>query len=115
MEILKKSKENLFNKKSLLLAVIASISLGLTRWPFYKNWLERNDYKSPSIYEMFAYVIVSGSVAYIIICAVSVYISLRVLGGHKETEPYWKNEIMIVVSITIIACCISFRLFRYII
>jgi hypothetical protein len=114
MEILKKSKENLFNKKLALLAFIAAISLGLTRWPFYKNWLERNDYKNPDTFQMLAYVIVSGSIAYIIICAVSVYVSFLVLGGHKETDTYWKNEIIIIVSITIIACCISFWLFRYI-
>ena len=114
MEILKNSKENLFKKKLAFLAVLASISLGFTRWPFYKNWLERNDYKSPDIYEMLAYVIVSGSVAYIIICAASAYISFRVLGGHKDIDIHWKNEIIIIVSITIIACCISFWLFKYI-
>ena len=114
MEILKQSKENLFNKKLALLAVLAAISLGFTRWPFYKNWLERNDYESPDIYEMLAYVIVSGSVSYIIICAVSAYISFRVLGGQKDTNTHWKNEILIIVSITIIACCISFWLLKYI-
>lgn len=115
MEILKKSKEHLLNKKLAFLAFIAAISLGLIRWPFYKDWLERNNYKPPETFQMLAYVIVSGSVAYIVICAVSVYISFRVLGGQKEAKPYWKNEIMVIVSITIIACCISFQLFRYII
>ncbi len=51
MEILKKSKENLFNKKLAFLAFLASISLGLTRWPFYKNRLERNDYKTPDTFQ----------------------------------------------------------------
>jgi len=102
MEILKKSKENLFNKKLAFLSIIASISLGLTRWHFYKNWLERNDYKTTDTFQMIAYVIVSGSVSYIIICAVSAYISFRVLGGHNETDTYWKNEIIIIVSINVI-------------
>lgn len=58
----------------------------------YISWIERNDYKTPDTFEMIAYVIVSGGVSYIIICAVSAYISFRVLGGLKNSDTYLRNE-----------------------